>query len=75
MLHGLLGKYLPLTEVNLNYYNMNLFSFFSPRKKLQRKYKNLLKLSHKYSRIDRKISDQYFNEAYKVLQSLEKLQG
>ncbi len=54
---------------------MNLFSFFSPRKKLQRKYKNLLKLSHKYSRIDRKISDQYFQEAYKVLQSLDKLQG
>jgi len=74
MHHGYRDKYSPLMEENLNFYNMmNLLSFLSPRKRLERKYKSLLKMSHKYSRIDRKISDQYFQQAYKVLQSIEKL--
>ncbi len=50
-----------------------LFKKSSPKKKLEKKYRDLMGQAHKYSTTNRTLSDQKVQEAEEVMKELEQL--
>ena len=50
-----------------------LFKKSSPKEKLEKKYRDLMEQTHKYSTTNRKLSDQKVQEAEEVMKELERL--